>query len=225
MTQERFGEIVGIEQQSVSRLIGRGILPRDGTAREWFRAYCGRLREEAAGRATDGELNLAHERARLAKEQADGAALKNAVARGEYAPISLLGEVLGVASSAIAQRLDGFEGLLAKMAPDIPEKAKQGLLSLVAKARNDWAKETIALVDRRIAQLAAGDDAPDLDAPDAPLEEAGNALSPALLEPGTAADCGCADGADAPAALAPDADVCTPAAGADAAGAADEEAP
>ena len=46
-------------------------------------AYIKRLRESAAGRATSGTLNLADERARLSKEQADAKEMENAIERGE----------------------------------------------------------------------------------------------------------------------------------------------
>lgn len=54
---------------------------------ESTRRYIASLRETASGRGGEEQvLNLTSERARLAREQADAQALKNAVLRGEYVP-------------------------------------------------------------------------------------------------------------------------------------------
>ena len=54
---------------------------------ESARRYIASLRETASGRGGEEQvLNLTSERARLAREQADAQALKNAVLRGEYVP-------------------------------------------------------------------------------------------------------------------------------------------
>ncbi|WP_245731569.1 terminase small subunit [Loktanella fryxellensis] len=56
---------------------------------ESARRYIASLRETASGRGGEEQvLNLTSERARLAREQADAQALKNAVLRGEYVPAS-----------------------------------------------------------------------------------------------------------------------------------------
>jgi phage terminase Nu1 subunit (DNA packaging protein) len=46
--------------------------------------YIRHLRKVAAGRGADNELDLAGERAKLARQQTEGISLKNAIARGEY---------------------------------------------------------------------------------------------------------------------------------------------
>lgn len=52
-------------------------------------AYCAHLRAVASGRAgEDEQLSLAAERARLAKEQADGHEIKNRIARGELVEVA-----------------------------------------------------------------------------------------------------------------------------------------
>jgi phage terminase Nu1 subunit (DNA packaging protein) len=52
-------------------------------------AYIRRLREQAAGRAAVGDLDLAGERAALAKAQRERIEMQNAVTRGELAPVVL----------------------------------------------------------------------------------------------------------------------------------------
>lgn len=158
LTQAEFGELVGVSQQTVSGLVSAGVLASGATGHEWLVAYCGRLREQAAGRAAQGGLDLATERAALARAQREAVELKNAVARGQYAPITLLASVLAKASSAVAAQMDGIEGTLAKLAPDLPERTKQGVLGAVAKARNEWVRTTSSLVDSQLEEIAALDD-------------------------------------------------------------------
>ena len=75
--------VVGVTQQAISAMVKEGKLPADGTLGEVLLAYCERLRLQAAGRLGDelGGLDLVQERAALAREQREGQAIKNAVAR------------------------------------------------------------------------------------------------------------------------------------------------
>lgn len=163
MTQAEFGELVGISQQAVSSLVQAGVLVAGRPWGEWLLAYCERLREQAAGRmgAEEG-LDLVQERAALARSQRIAQDLKNAVARGEYAPIGLLTDVLALASSAVVDRFDQLDGALRKACPDLPEQARVAVQSVLATARNEWIKSTAQLVDERLAQL--DDQAEDSDA-------------------------------------------------------------
>lgn len=101
-TQTEFGDLVGISQQAVSELQTSGLWKSQVTTIENVRAYCAKLREEAAGRDTE----LARERARLAREQADGIALKNAAQRREYAPVVMLEQALATACRQIVGVLE-----------------------------------------------------------------------------------------------------------------------
>lgn len=151
-TQAEFGALVGVSQQSVSAFMADGVLPTGGTWGELLSAYCKRLREVAAGRLGDslGSLDLVQERAGLARAQRESQELKNAVARGEYAPIGVLADVLGMAASAVVDRMDQFEGLLSKTCPDLPEEARTIVLSVMASARNEWIRSTVKLVEDRL---------------------------------------------------------------------------
>jgi hypothetical protein len=94
-TQAAFGELVGIAQPSVSALMAEGKLPGAGTLRELLLATASACAAQAAGRMGENTtLDLVQERAALAREQREGQAIKNAVARREYAPIGLLSDVL-----------------------------------------------------------------------------------------------------------------------------------
>lgn len=142
------GEIVGVSQQAISAMVSDGKLPTFATQGEMVHAYCQRLRDQAAGRlgAELGGLDLVQERAALAREQRLGIEIKNAVARGEFAPISLLSEVLATASQSVVERFEQLPGLLKKACPDLPDAAREQVMTALASARNEWVRATESLV-------------------------------------------------------------------------------
>ena len=167
-TQSDVAMVVGVSQQAISAMVTEGKLQTAGTLGEVLQAYCQRLRLQAAGRMGDevGGLDLVQERAALAREQREGQAIKNAVARKEYAPVGLLADVLGMAASAVVDRFDQLEGALRKACPDLPDDAKTTVQSVIAAARNEWIRSTERLVTEAIdAMLAAQDedDTPELE--------------------------------------------------------------
>lgn len=127
-------------------------------------AYIRRLREQAAGRSGSeaGGLDLVQERAALAREQRIGQAIKNGVARKEYGPVGLLADVLGTAASAVVDRFDHLEGVLAKSCPDLAEEAKTAVLTVIADARNEWIRATAKLVDDAVDAMLAADEDDDM---------------------------------------------------------------
>ena len=160
-TQSDVAMVVGVSQQAISAMVNDGKLQTAGTLGEVLQAYCQRLRLQAAGRMGDevGGLDLVQERAALAREQREGQAIKNAVARKEFAPVGLLADVLGMAASAVVDRFDQLEGSLRKACPDLPDDAKTTVQSVIAAARNEWIRSTERLVTEAIdAMLAAQDD-------------------------------------------------------------------
>jgi phage terminase Nu1 subunit (DNA packaging protein) len=100
-------------------------------------------------------LDLAQERAMLAREQRIAIELKNQTARGEFAPIALLAEVLATASQSVVDRLDQLPGRLRRACPLLPEKARAEVLDVIGQARNEWIHATLELV---AAKLQTGDD-------------------------------------------------------------------
>jgi phage terminase Nu1 subunit (DNA packaging protein) len=164
ISQAEFGAWVGISEARVSQLMAEGVLTRGESGHEWLVAYCERMRDIAAGRASSetGGLDLVQERAALAREQRLGIAIKNAVARGEYAPISLLAEVLATASQSVSERFEQLPGLLRKVCPELPDAARDQVMSAIADARNQWVRATARLVAEAVTP------------PDDDLEEEGD---------------------------------------------------
>lgn len=158
-SQADFAEMVGVSEARVSQLVADGVIPRSETAHNMLLAYCERLRDQAAGRAGSevGGLDLVQERAALAREQRIAQALKNAVARGEFAPIGLLADVLGQAASAVADRFDQIEGALRKTDPGLSDDLMHAVLKVVSSARNEWIRATAKLVSEAIDQIAEQD--------------------------------------------------------------------
>lgn len=154
ISQAEFAQIVGISEARVSTLISEGVLVKGDSAHGWLLGYCERLRDMAAGRHSAGGLDLVQERAALARSQREAQELKNAVARGEYAPIGLLADVLGQAASAVVDRMDQVEGDLRKACPDLPEDARVVVLRTLANARNEWIRSTAKLINDKMDQMA-----------------------------------------------------------------------
>ena len=171
VSQSEFAQMIGVSEARVSQLVSEGVITRGDTAAGWLVAYCERLRDQAAGRMGETYgLDLVQERAALAREQREGQAIKNAVARREYAPIGLLSDVLGMASSAVVDRFDQLEGAMRKACPDLPDEAKTTVQQVIAAARNEWIRATSTLVaDTVDAMLAAQE--PDEDDQPAGFEE------------------------------------------------------
>jgi len=155
MTQAAFGSLVGISQQAVGNLVGRGILDTSAPAGQVLQAYCSHLREQAAGRATNGDLDLASERAGLAKAQRERIEMQNAVTRGELAPVALIEEVLAKAGARIAGILDGIPGAVRRRVPALSADEVKLIATEIARVRNIVA--SMSLSDLREASADDGD--------------------------------------------------------------------
>ena len=152
-TQAEFASLMGVTQPAISAMMADRRLPQNGTWLELIRAYVGQLRKTAAGRGEEVS-ELARQKTLLIKAQTEAQDLKNSVARGEYAPIGILADVLALASSAIVDRLDQLEGQLRKACPDLPEEARMVILRVIADARNEWIRSTSKLVADSLDRMA-----------------------------------------------------------------------
>ena len=117
-----------------------------GPLGEMLVALFTRLREQAAGRWSEGPLDLMQERAALAREQRLGLEIKNSVLRGDYASIELLKQVLSMASQAVSERFDHLPGVLKKTCPQLSDADRDHVVTVIAGARNEWVRATAELV-------------------------------------------------------------------------------
>lgn len=136
MTQTQFAELVGVSQQAISSLVGRGVLNSGDTGAVWLKHYCENLREQAAGRASMGDLDLVQERARLAKEQADRVEMQNQISRKEVAPVNLLEVVLAKVARQIVANLEAIPVQLKRNSTTISQEDLKYITSEIIKARN-----------------------------------------------------------------------------------------
>lgn len=149
----------GVTERQVRRLAEEGVVPAGAGGRYPLyaatRAYCTRLREQAAGRLGDGGTgggDLVAQRARLAREQADAQEMRNAVARGELIP---RGDVVAGMQGMIANARARLLAIPSKAAPlvavEADPRAVQAILgALVEEALYELAHTRV---------VALGDDA------------------------------------------------------------------
>ena len=136
ISQKKFGELVGISQQAVSSLIGRQIIRPGDSAEVWLLGYCANLREQAAGREAAGDLDLAGERAQLARVQRERIEMQNAVTRRELAPVPLLEFALATVGHKIAAILEAIPGNLKRRSKNLTTEDIDFMVAEIAKARN-----------------------------------------------------------------------------------------
>ena len=134
-----------MSQQAVSQLMdAMGVDWRASTMDAIRKAYITRLREQAAGRAATGDLDLATERAGLAKAQRERVEMQNAVTRGELAPAALIEQVLSQAAAKIAGKLDAIPGMIRRRVPQLTATDIDLIAGEIALARNTVAAMSLA---------------------------------------------------------------------------------
>ena len=137
MNQQVIAEHLDMSQPAVSQWLDRlGIDLKVSTIDEIRVAYIRAIREQAAGRAAAGDLDLATERARLAREQADKIAMQNAVTRGELTHTVLLEQVLAGTAAKIAGVLDSIPGMIRRRVPQLSAADIDVISGEIVKARN-----------------------------------------------------------------------------------------
>lgn len=91
VTASELADFLKVSKRAVSDFVERGIVVKTDRnrfdLRQSVQTYCEHLRMTAAGRGGDGADVLTAERARLAREQADQTAMKNAAMRGDLVSI------------------------------------------------------------------------------------------------------------------------------------------
>lgn len=132
VSDDSFAEVVGLSQPAaleMRRILG---LDETATASEFLLAYCRRIRAQASGHT--GEL--AQERARLAREQADAKAMENAVRRRELAPIGMLEEALARMARQVAGILEAIPVVLRRQGQAITPQDRALIEREIVRARN-----------------------------------------------------------------------------------------
>lgn len=136
ITQTAFGELVGISQQAVSDLLRRDVIAAGHSGGAWLQGYCAHLREQAAGRAAAGDLDLAAERAALARVQRERIEMQNAVTRRELAPVALLEMALATMSQKVAAILEAIPGDIKRRSNNLVAEDIEIITAEIVKARN-----------------------------------------------------------------------------------------
>lgn len=139
VTQQQFAELIGVSQQAVSDLCSRKVLIIGQDVGEWLKRYCSHLREQAAGRATNGDLDLATERAGLAKAQREKIEMQNDVMRKEYAPVSAMEMGLSEVMAVVGSKLDTIPGKLKLAFDKLSSEDIDVTAKVIADVRNDVA--------------------------------------------------------------------------------------
>lgn len=129
VSQREFAQIIGTDEAVVSRLVRRGILPREGTVGDWLRRYTRRLR--AQGRARAGGSELGQARLRLANASADRA---EAELSDKVSALVWVGHLEPALRSISAQGLESLERTLAAIQAQI--EARHGITLDAADIRD-----------------------------------------------------------------------------------------
>lgn len=141
--QKAFAEIIGVSGKTVSELKSKGIISEGQPVGEWLHRYCAHIREQAAGRATTGDLDLATERAGLAREQRLRLEMQNAVTRREFGPIIEMELGLADVLSMVGSKLDTIVGKLKKRSDVLTSDDLDIVSQVIADVRNDVASTAI----------------------------------------------------------------------------------
>lgn len=130
LTINRIAEMFEKDRATLARAL-RSVPPDGGTEKRPLYRVATAVKALIAyetkpdGRRGNGdEARLAAERARLAKEQADGAALKNAVTRGELVHLELAARGWRILLAAFRERCLAVPGKLAVFGPEVETAAR-----------------------------------------------------------------------------------------------------
>ncbi|BAI72535.1 hypothetical protein AZL_018970 [Azospirillum sp. B510] len=153
-TQQEVGRHLDLSERSVRDLLDRSVLPaarRGALDLDTCRAaYIKHLRAVAAGRSLGpaGD-DLTTERARLAREQADAVAIRNAVSRRELLPRSDVTRAVVGAFTIVRDRLSALPARLAGSlaATTDPADARARLETAIADVLAELAETRVVTVE------------------------------------------------------------------------------
>lgn len=138
-TLQQVAAHLGVSTKTVQDLLANGVIQKQARGEydldQCLKAYISRLREMAASRVGNGDLNLTDERARLAKEQADAKEMENAITRGDLVYIE---DVAKRVEQSLAKVRTRLLAIPTKVAPEA--------------AAADDPKEVQTLIERQIVE-------------------------------------------------------------------------
>lgn len=143
-TQQQIAELIGVTQQAVSEMMGRGVMASGISLRAALMAYTNHIRLMAAGR--DGDL--ARERAELTRVQRERQQIKLALERDEAAPVALIEQVLATVGRVVSGKLEPLAGQIHKLCPQLTPEALVKVQAVIAEACDTAVSASMdALVD------------------------------------------------------------------------------
>lgn len=155
--------MIGVSESAVSGMVKRVVIIPGQSGGAWLKDYCAHLREMAAGREASGDLDLATERAGLARAQREKIEMQNAVTRGELAPRVMMEGALARAASKIAGVFDAIPGMVRRRVSSLGADEIDMIAGEVAKARNIVAAMSIDDINADPAE-SSDSDSPVVDA-------------------------------------------------------------
>lgn len=135
-------QLLNISERRLQQLAKEGIVPKSGRGRYplagCIRGYVTYLQEQVDG--GKDVIDYRQEKARGERVKAERMEFDLAVKRREYAPISMLEEVLDRVSSAAAARLDAITSRLHQRYPSMKATHLSAIKTEIAAARNSIAE-------------------------------------------------------------------------------------
>ncbi len=131
-TQQELADTLQITQPEVSKLIKKGYLTKHASLGQWLIEYGRHMRDLAAGwKSEDGNLDLIHERARLAARQSEKLEIDTAKLRGDLLPRTIVTDILNFHNATIRSRLLAMPTRLKAQRPELEIDAVISLTALV----------------------------------------------------------------------------------------------
>ena len=159
LTQEQLAVHLDCSTRNVRDLLASGVLPGrvgKGYDADASRvAYIRHLREQAAGRRGDGDLDLVQERAALARAQRESADLRNAERRRELLPR----DAFTAGTIALATTISGaFQSLPSRLAPEVAPETSAARCQEIIESRVHKILHDLADLGDDFLARNAGDD-------------------------------------------------------------------
>lgn len=148
-TQLEIAKHLGISQQAAGQVCAALGIEWQTTSLDVVRLrYIEHLREVAAGRKAEGGINLATERAALARAQRLRIEMDLAQRRGELAPVGAMEMVLAKVGVKVGKILETIPAQIRRRVPGIPAEVIEAIDGDIAKCQNMAASMTLADLEK-----------------------------------------------------------------------------